>query len=99
MQIRQKLSNQIKSIIEERKKNLSSNHSYDDLLSSILKDEAEKEATGKIEFTTEQIVDLIVLCVFAAIETTPRTMALIVKRLSENPHIIPELRVSIFNIQ
>lgn len=92
LQIRQKLSNQIKSIIEERKKNLSSNHSYDDLLSSILKDEAEKEAAGKIEFTTEQIVDLIVLCVFAAIETTPRTMASIVKRLSENPHIIPELR-------
>jgi len=92
LQIRQKLSNQIKSIIEERKKNMSSNHSYDDLLSSILKDEAEKEAAGKIEFTTEQIVDLIVLCVFAAIETTPRTMAVVVKRLSENPHIIRELR-------
>lgn len=92
LQKRQKLSNQIKSIIEERKKNMSSNHSYDDLLSATLKDAAEREAAGKIEFTTDQIVDLIVLCVFAAIETTPRTMALIVKRLSENPHIIPELR-------
>lgn len=91
-QIRQKLSNQIKSIIEERKKNMSSNHSYDDLLSSILKDATEKEAAGKTEFTTEQIVDLIVLCVFAAVETTPRTMAWVVKRLSENPHITSELR-------
>nr|UXW62811.1 cytochrome P450 85A1 [Pinus koraiensis] len=78
---------------------MSSNHSYDDLLSSILKDETEKEAAGKIEFTTEQIVDLVVLCVFAAVETTPKTMAWVVKRLSENPHIISELRVSIFNIK
>lgn len=86
LQKREELSNEIKSIIEERK-----NNSSDDLLSWILK-EAEENEDGEFEFGTFHIVDLILSMFFSAIETIPRTLAVVVKRLSENPHIIQELR-------
>lgn len=91
LQKREELSNQIKRIIEERKRNMSSHNSSDDLLSWILK-EAEENEDGEFEFATFQIVDLILSMFFSAIETIPRMLALVVRRLSENPHIIQELR-------
>lgn len=86
LQKKQVLFNQIKSIIEERKLNMSAYDSYDDLLSSILKSASEKE------FTTTQIVDLIVQSVIGSLETTPKIMASVVRHLSENPHIIIYLK-------
>lgn len=74
---------------------MSSHDSSDDLLSSMLKDAEEKE-DGDFEISTFQIVDFILSLMFVALETTPKTISLAVKRLSENPHIIQELRVNIF---
>lgn len=88
LQKRQEISDQIKSIVKERKEILSSYDSSDDLLSSLL-----KEAEGKEDVDFEdRIVDIIMCIMFAAFETTPKTTALTVKLLSENPHIIQELR-------
>lgn len=80
MQKRQEISDQIKSIIKERKENISSYDSSDDILSSLLKDE------------DDRIVDYILTLMFAVSETIPKNIALAVKLLSENPHIIQELR-------
>lgn len=91
LQKREELSDQIKSIIKERKKSMSSHDSSDDLLSSMLKDAEEKE-DGDFEISTFQIVDFILSLMFVVLETTPKTITLAVKRLSENPHIIQELR-------
>ena len=72
---------------------MSYDDSADDLLSSILKEAAENE-DGEFEFATFKIVDFIVVSLFTVIENTPKRIALVVKHLSENPHIIQELRVS-----
>jgi cytochrome P450 len=47
--------------------------------------------------TEEYMVELCVRLIMGAMETTPKVLALVVKRLSENPHIISELRVSMFH--
>ena len=73
---------------------MSSKNSYEDLLSFVLKYVTEKETTSKFEFTTEQIIDLIVHLLFVYIETRPKTFAMVVQRLSKNTHTIKELRVS-----
>ena len=73
---------------------MSSCDSSDDLL-SMLK-EAEEKEDGDFEISTFQIVDFFFHLLFVVLETTPKTIALVVKRLSENPHIIQELRVNIF---
>ena len=73
---------------------MSSNNSYDNLLSFVLKYATEKETACKFEFTTEQIIDLIVHLLFVYIETRPKTFAMVVQRLSKNTHTIQELRLS-----
>lgn len=90
LQKRRELCNQIQIIIQERK-SMSSLDSYDDLISSILKDAAEKE-DGESEFKTYEIAETILKLMIASIETTPKTIALVVMHLSKNPHIIEELR-------
>lgn len=74
---------------------MSSQDSSDDLLSSMLQEAVENE-DGEFEFATLKIIDFIVILLFAVTETIPNTTALVMKRLSENPHILQELRVSIF---
>ena len=73
---------------------MSPKNSYDDLLSFVLKYVTEKETASKFEFTIEKIIDLNVHLLFVYIETRPNTFSLVVQRLSKNPHIIQELRVS-----
>jgi brassinosteroid-6-oxidase 1 len=91
LQKKKEISDQIKNIIEEKKRNMSSQDSSDDLLSSMLQEAVENE-DGEFEFATLKIIDFIVILLFAVTETTPNTTALVMKRLSENPHILQELR-------
>lgn len=93
LQKRKAMCNQLERIIEEREKikNISSDDLYEDQLSAIQKDGAENE-TDKFQWTNEYMIELFVRLIIAAMETTPKTMALAVKRLTENPHIIPQLR-------
>lgn len=90
LQKKQVLCNQIQTIVQERKK-MSSLDSYDDLISSILKDAAENE-DGESEFKTYEIAETILKLMIASIETTPKTIALVVMHVSKNPQIIQELR-------
>lgn len=64
-----------------------------DLLSLMLKEAVENE-DGELEFATFHIIDFLLVLLILSIETTPKAIALVMKRLSENPHTIKELRVS-----
>jgi cytochrome P450 len=94
LQKKRELCKQIQIIIQKRK-DMSSLDSYDDLISSILKDAIENE-DGELEFETCELAELILGLMTTAFETTPKTMTLVVMHLSKNPHIIQELRVSMF---
>lgn len=88
---RKELSNQIKNIIEARNVNMLSHDIPVDLLSLMLKEAVENE-DGELEFATFHIIDFLLLLLISSIETTPKTIALVMRRLSENPHTIKELR-------
>lgn len=84
------LSNQIKNIIDARTMNILSHDTPDDLLSLMLKEAVENE-DGELEFATLHIIDFLLSVVFSSMEGTPKAIALVMKRLSENPHILKEV--------
>eukprot|EP01018_Ginkgo_biloba_P003323 Gb_39886 [translate_table: standard] len=87
-QKRQELLKQMKAIVDERKR--MSPDPHEDFLSTLLKINNED---NRFQLTTDQILDLMVGLLFGGFDTTARTMALVVKRLSENPHVVQLLRV------
>lgn len=88
---KKELSNQIKNIIEARNINMLSNDIHVDLLSLMLKEAVENE-DGELEFATFRIIDFLLELLIPSISVTPKAIALVMKRLSENPHTIKELR-------
>jgi cytochrome P450 len=78
-------------IITERKK---SNKQYDDLLDMLLK--SKYEDTGKV-MTNEQIVDEVLILIFAGHETTANTLSWLLYLLSTNKESVQKLTDSFDN--
>eukprot|EP01018_Ginkgo_biloba_P026704 Gb_33488 [translate_table: standard] len=91
LQARRRLANQIINIIENRRKLMSHNDPYDDLLSTLLKS-GQDDHIKYSPLTSEQILDFLMSMFLAGFDATSRTMATIVKRLSEAPKVLKELR-------
>lgn len=79
-------------IISERK---SSNKNYDDLLDMLLKSKYEDTGEG---MTNEQIVDEVLILIFAGHETTANTLSWLLYLLSNNSDTVQKLRNSFENI-
>nr|UTS77794.1 cytochrome P450 798B1 [Ginkgo biloba] len=91
LQARRRLVNQMTNIIEDRRKLMSHNDPYDDLLSTLLKSR-EDDHIKYPPLTSEQMLDFLMSMFLAGFDATARTMTTIVQRLSEAPNVVKKLR-------